>query len=177
MTVRDLDTNDSNRSTWRFKLGIFLACLVIGAWLLVPILAWTGASAAAIATVTGMIFIWNKVLILVTIAVMGKPGFQELKRTIFGVFRFPPESSIGPVRYNIGLVMFTVPLLIAILEPYAILIWPSISRNTWDEVLTDVIFLASFLVLGGNFWEKFHALFVREARVVSTTDDRPTAAP
>lgn len=33
----------------------------------------------------------------------------------------------------------------------------------WDEVLTDVIFLVSFLVLGGNFREKFHALFVREA--------------
>ncbi|WP_202902648.1 transporter suffix domain-containing protein [Rhizobium mesoamericanum] len=175
MAVSNLDANDSNRSAWRFKLGVVLACLIIGSWLLVPVLAWTGTSAATIATVTGILFIWNKVMILATIAVMGKPGFQELKRTIFGVFRFPAESSIGPVRYKIGLIMFIVPLMVAILEPYVMLMWPSISRNTWDEVLADAIFLGSFLVLGGSFWEKIRALFVREARVVWTADDLPTA--
>ena len=174
MATGDLDTSDTSGSTWRFKLGIFLVALVLGSWLLVPGLAWASASAAAIATLTGMVFIWNKVLILATIAVMGKPGFQELKRTIFGVFRLPAGASIGPVRYNIGLVMFTVPLIVATLEPYAILMWPAISRNTWDEVLADVVFLASFLVLGGNFWEKIRALFVREARVVWTENDLPT---
>ena len=33
------------------------------------------------------------------------------------------------------------------------------------KIAADMIFIASFFVLGGDFWDKLHALFVREARV------------
>jgi hypothetical protein len=32
----------------------------------------------------------------------------------------------------------------------------------------DVVFLASFFVLGGNFWDKLQALFIHGAKVVSS---------
>jgi hypothetical protein len=42
------------------------------------------------------------------------------------------------------------------------------------KVAADVIFLASFFVLGGDFWDKLHALFIREARACPP---RPLAEP
>lgn len=162
---------EPGKATWRFKLGVFLICLVGAAWLFVPILAWMQASAATIATATGIIFIWNKAVILLAVAVMGKPGFQQLKSAIFGVFRFPPESAISPARYNFGLFMFLLPLVTAVLEPYIDAAWPSLRPKLLQlQVAGDLMFLASFIVLGENFWDKFRALFVRTARVTGTTD-------
>ncbi|NVD38082.1 transporter suffix domain-containing protein [Ensifer sp. HO-A22] len=168
---------EPGKATWRFKLGILLLCLVGAAWLLVPALAWAGASAATIATATGIIFIWNKVVILMTVAVMGKPGFQQLKGAIFGAFRLPPESIVGPLRYNIGLVMFLVPLMAAVLEPYIDAAWPALRPNLWQlQLIGDLIFLASFPVLGGNFWEKFRSLFIRTVQVLDAKEEVPTIA-
>ncbi|QRM55312.1 transporter suffix domain-containing protein [Sinorhizobium sp. BG8] len=171
------ERDELGKATWRFKLGILLICLVGAAWLIVPALAWAGASAGTIATATGIIFIWNKVVILITVAVMGKPGFQQLKSAVFGVFRLGPKSIVGPLRYNVGLVMFTVPLIAAILEPYIDAAWPELRPHLWElQLLGDLIFLSSFLVLGGNFWEKIRSLFIRTARVVDTKEEFPTTA-
>ncbi|MBP1859736.1 transporter suffix domain-containing protein [Rhizobium herbae] len=152
---------------WRFKLGIVLVCIAIAMWLCVPIAAWAGVPSTRIAAITGVIFIVNKVLLLLVIAVMGKSGFQQLKSKIFGVFRLAPDTSIGRVRYTLGLVMFCVPLISASLEPYLDAIWPGLRPNIWQlQLLGDVMFLASFFVLGGNFWDKIRSLFVRGSRVV-----------
>lgn len=169
MVSRGLEEAEASTAGWRFKAGVVLLCLVLGAWLLVPIAAWFGASAGTIATLTGLIFIWNKVVILLMITVMGKAGFQELKRRVAGVFRFLPESSITPARYRLGLVMFCVPLAFAVLEPYIDAAWPGIRPGLLElQILGDLVFLSSFLVLGGNFWAKIRALFIRTARVVDT---------
>ena len=43
---------------------------------------------------------------------------------------------------------------------------PDSSSWRWIvKIAADVIFIASLFVLGGDFWDKLHALFVREARV------------
>lgn len=175
MAAPDLEV--PGKSTWRFKAGIFLLCMVGAAWLLVPVAAWAGASAGTIATLTGMIFIWNKAIILLMVAVMGKPGFQELKAKVLDVFRFSPESHIGPVRYNVGLVMFSMPLITAVLEPYIYAAWPALRPQMLGlQIIGDLMFLVSFLVLGGSFWEKIRALFIRTARVVDAAEDVSTTA-
>ena len=157
---------------WRFKLGIFLICVAVALWILVPIAASAGLSSARVAAMTGMIFIVNKVLLLLVIAVMGKAGFQQLKGTIFGYFRLAPETSIGPARYNLGLVMFCLPLISGWLEPYIDAVAPGLRPNMWQlQLLGDLMFFASFFVLGGNFWEKIRSLFIRGTRVVYRADD------
>jgi hypothetical protein len=66
------------------------------------------------------------------------------------------------VRHAIGLVMFCLPLISAMLEPYVDTIWPGLRPNVWQfQVLGDLMLMASFFVLGGDFWSKIHALFVR----------------
>lgn len=152
---------------WRFKLGIVLVCIAIALWLCVPVAAWAGVPSTRIAAITGVIFIVNKILLLLVIAVMGKAGFQELKRKIFGVFRLSTETHISRARYNVGLVMFCIPLISASLEPYVDALWPELRPNMWQlQLLGDLMFFASFFVLGGNFWDKIRSLFIRSSRVV-----------
>jgi hypothetical protein len=157
---------------WRFKVGIGIICLMLGSWLLVPVAAAVGVPGSRIAALTGVLFISNKVLLILVIAVMGKSGFQQLKRKMFGyVSGLAPtmESEVGPIRHRIGVVMFFLPLISSFLEPYVDSLWPGLRPNLWQaQMLGDVMFIGSFFVLGGNFWEKLRALFIRTARVANT---------
>lgn len=157
---------------WRFKLGIAIICLMAALWLLVPLAAAADVPASKVATLTGVLFIANKLLLLLAIAIMGKSGFQELKQRLYGyVSGLAPsaELEIGPVRHLIGLVMFCLPLISAFLEPYIDNLWPGLRPNLWQlQLLGDAMLIGSFFVLGGNFWDKVRALFIRTARVVNT---------
>jgi hypothetical protein len=163
---------------WRFKLGMAIFVLAFAIWLLVPLMAALQVSGTTLAALSGIVFVSNKVLLLVVVAVMGKPGFQHLKRHVFGyVAILAPAPKVGRLRHSFGLVMFGLPLLTTFLEPYDDYIWPALLTHSWQlELLSDVIFIASFFVLGGNFWDKIRALFVRTARVVDLGGD-PAAPP
>jgi hypothetical protein len=164
-------------SDWRFKLGMVIFVLAFAIWLLMPLMAALRVSGSMLAALSGILFISNKVLLLAVVAVMGKPGFQQLKRHAFGyVTALAPAPNVGPLRHSLGLVMFGLPLFTTFLEPYDDYIWPALLTHSWQlELLSDVIFVASFFVLGGNFWDKIRALFVRTARVVDLGGD-PAAA-
>jgi hypothetical protein len=168
MTSSISRTAESTSGGWRFNLGIAIVALMLALWLLVPLAAMAGTSAGTIATITGALFIINKVLLLLVIAVLGKPGFQQLKRHLFGyVTALAPDAMVSPLRHRIGLVMFWLPLVSAFLEPYVDSIAPGLRPNLWQlQLLGDVLFIGSFFILGGNFWDKIRALFVRTARVV-----------
>ncbi|EJO32596.1 hypothetical protein QWC_06874 [Achromobacter marplatensis] len=137
--------------------------LAFALWLLIPIAASMDTPGSRIAALTGAIFIANKVLLISCIAVMGKEGFQQLKAIVFGhAKRLAPVQKVGPVRHAIGLVMFVLPLLTSMLEPYIDQIWPGLRPNLWQlQLLGDVMLIASFFVLGGDFWNKLRGLFVR----------------
>ncbi len=152
---------------WRFKLGIAIVGLAVALWLLVLLAGALGVPAARIAALTGVVFIANKVLLLTCIAVMGKAGFQQLKGLIFGYFKtLAPGDTVGPTRHAVGLVMFCLPLLSSMLEPYVDQLWPGLRPNMWQlQALGDLMLIASFFVLGGDFWNKVRALFIRTARV------------
>ena len=156
---------------WRFKLGIGIFILAFALWLLLPLAAVMDVPGSTIAALTGALFITNKVLLLVVIAVMGKAGFQQLKRLIFGYVTDLAPETVSPLRYRIGLLMFCLPLLSSFLEPYVDSVWPGLRPNLWQlQLLGDVMLIASFFVLGSNFWDKMRALFIRTARVVDTAD-------
>jgi len=151
---------------WRFKLGLAVFVLAFAIWLLLPMAAAMKASAGAIAALSGVLFVANKVLLLLVIAVMGRPGFLQLKRYVFGyAAMLAPPPTVGPVRYALGLVMFCAPFVASLVEPYVDLVWPGLWPDIWRlELLGDLILIVSFFVLGGEFWDKFRALFIRNAR-------------
>ncbi|KJH83575.1 transporter suffix domain-containing protein [Stutzerimonas stutzeri] len=156
---------------WRFKLGIALLCLMPILWLLLPLAAAADVPGSTIAALTGALFIVNKVLLLLVIAVMGKAGFQELKQHLFrhvSGFATSADVEVSPTRHRIGMVMFCLPLLSSFLEPYIDALAPGLRPNSWAlQLLGDVLLIGSFFVLGGNFWEKLRALFIRRARVIT----------
>lgn len=162
---------------WRFKVGIALIALMALAWLLIPIEAALGMSAAAIGATTAGIAVANKIILLVAIAVMGKAGFQELKAKLF--HQLAPPAEVSPMRYRIGLVMFCLPLLQSLIETWASHIAPYLVANRlWVDIGMDAMLIASVLVLGGNFWDKLRALFVRDARVAwPKQTDADTVSP
>ena len=129
----------------------FIAALDLGA-------PWEG-----ILTVL-VVFVIPDVTLLAAIAIWGKPGYLYLKGRFFAFLKrgLPPDA-VGPVRYWIGLAMFTLPLVFAWVTPYlSTLAGGSVERLPF-AIAGDVIFLASFFVLGGDFWDKFRSLFVRRA--------------
>ena len=76
-----------------------------------------------------------------------------------------PPDRVGRVRYRVGLVMFTLPILVGWLAPYAQSLLPGYETHPlWVSLVGDGLFLASLLVLGGDFWDKLRALFVFQAR-------------
>lgn len=173
-TMSSPQDNTAPSSTgWRFKTGIAIICLILLSWVTVPLAAAADVPGPKIAALTGILFISNKILLIVAIAVMGKSGFQQLKRSVFGyVSALAPAADleVGPARHRIGLVMFCLPLISSFLEPYVDTLWPGLRPNLWQlQALGDALLIGSFFVLGGNFWDKVRALFIRTARVVNTS--------
>lgn len=164
---------DTTGRGWRFKCGVALFCLIIVMGLMIPVAAASGMAPARLATVTGAIFVGNKIILLLTIAVMGKAGFQELKGIIGGYMpRLKSDGIVSPTRHVIGLVMFCLPIITAWLEPYLDAVAPGLRPNLWQlQLLGDLMLVASIFVLGGNFWEKVRSLFIRTARVADPALD------
>jgi hypothetical protein len=155
--------------SWRFRLGIAMFILAFALWLLVPVAALMQADIGTIAALTSTVFIGNKMLLLLVVAIMGKPGFEQLKRHVLAYMAaLAPAKEVSPLRHRIGLVMFFAPLMSSFLEPYVDAIAPNLRPDSWPvQIIGDIMLIASFFVLGRNFWEKATALFVRTARVVN----------
>ena len=104
---------------------------------------------------------------------MGKAGFAELKRRMGRVQRrYGPPDTVGLTRYRVGLAMFAAPLVLGWLGPYLRdhLLHYDAQPLLWS-VSGDLVFLASFFVLGGDFWDKIRALFVHGARAALPAPD------
>ncbi len=156
-------------SPWRFNLGLgcFIAAFAIHLATLAAIVA--GANAATVGAIAALNFALNKALLLIAVAIMGKPGFYRLKQLVFGAFRrYAPPHEVGPLRYRIGLVLFATPIFLGWVSPYLQDITPTLSRHSIRAaIFGDAMLLIGLFVLGGSFWDKLHALFVREAQVSS----------
>jgi len=157
----------------RLIAGVAILLFWFGAKVLGPIIIVNtdlSVEAKALASVV-LFFGVAKICLIAIILVLGKPGFAYLKATIFKGFghafsKVAPDK-VGPVRYRIGLVMFTVPLLLAWVVPHLEDVSPRLAEQDRPlDWVMELIFMASFFVLGGDFWAKCRALFVREAVAV-----------
>jgi hypothetical protein len=156
---------------WRMKLGIAIFVLSILLPIAgIPLVSALGLSTTSTASISGALLIAAEVLGLAAIAVMGKSGFAQLKNRLLGFLRrHGPPSRVSRGRYITGLVMFTVPLLFGWLSIYIADLLPGFSDNPLPYAIAgDLLFLASLFVLGGDFWDKLQALFVHDARVITT---------
>ncbi len=151
----------------RFYVGaaIFLGSLSL--WFLVPAASAAGWSASKIASLTGGVFIGTKVGMLAAIAVMGKPGFNHLKRLLLGLFRkVGPPQQVSRERYRLGLVLFLVPVLMTWIAPYAAAIFGTSGIYGFlENRALEALLLVGLFLLGGDFWDKVGALFKHRATI------------
>jgi hypothetical protein len=150
----------------RLKLGIALAVggnvlFFTSAWI-----AWMPWSVSTKAALWGVLFFAPEAGTLAGAAIMGKENYERFRVWVFGlVGRIKPAGDIGEWRHKIGLVMFFLPLVPTYIQAYEPQWLPDSSSWRWIvKICVDLIFIASLFVLGGDFWDKLHALFVREAR-------------
>jgi len=153
----------------RFRLGAAIFIIGFCSPALIPLVTALDLPLKWKATISGALAVGIPDLFsIIAIAIMGKPGFLHLKEIIGKLIKkYGPPESVSHTRYRIGLVMFTIPLLMAWLLPYfGHLI--SIYRENMllFSVTGDLIFISSVFVLGGEFWDKLQALFIYGAKAV-----------
>jgi len=108
-----------------------------------------------------------EVFTVAAIALMGKSGYNLIKERIFSFLKkHGPPDRVSLTRYRIGLVMFLLPLIFGWLGPYGANMIPGYETHRFVvSLIGDVMFVASLVVLGGDFWDKIRALFVYDVRV------------
>jgi hypothetical protein len=160
----------------RFYLGSGVFIAAQAGWLLVPIASASGWSTARIATLSGGVFVANKIGLVSAIAILGKPGFNHLKRLLFGLLRkVGPPQQVGRRRYNVGLILLMVPALMTWVEPYAEILGPRSVYQFLQDLPLELLLLVALFLLGGEFWDKIRALFKLAAKIEIVTET--SAAP
>lgn len=108
-----------------------------------------------------------ELFMLLAVAVMGKSGFNYFKRLISIIFRrYGPPDEVSPGRYKLGLILFILPLAIALVLPY-IASHLEILQEYFLPIAIggDILLLISLMVLGGDFWDKLRGLFIQKAKI------------
>ena len=139
-------------------VGSFLAPIFI------PLVISTNWAESTKTAVAGFLALGAPELgMLIAVGILGKSGFQFLKRTLFSsLSRIVLPERVGPLRHRLGVLMFVLPLLSGWAQPYLAYLWPESSiHHPFNALVGDAIFILSLFVLGGEFWEKLRTLFVR----------------
>ena len=161
-------TTEQPRAGWRFRLG--LTILIVG-WLsplLIPVVTRTSLATEWKTIISGLLAVGiPEVFTVAAIAIMGKSGYNLIKERIFSFLkRHAPPDRVSLTRYRIGLVMFVLPVVFGWLGPYGAHLIPGYeSQRFVVSLIGDVMFVASFFVLGGDFWDKIRSLFIHNDRV------------
>jgi hypothetical protein len=154
---------EQGQSKWRLHLGLIVLVVGFLSPLLIPLVAMSSLSTEVKTVISGALAVGvPELLSVAAIAIMGKPGFDQIKIKFFAFFkRSAPADHVSRPRYRVGLIMFASPLLFGWLEPYLSRVIPGCDfQGLIINISLDVMFIVSFFVLGGDFWDKVHGLFV-----------------
>ena len=165
----DMPDKTDARSKIRFRLGATILIIGFFSPLLIPLVTATDLPIEWKATISGALALGIPELFsVIAIAIMGKSGFQHLKRNLAKLLRkYGPPETVSHNRYRLGLVMFIIPLLMALFLPYAGNLLPFYQANLIKfSIGGDVLFISSLFILGGEFWDKLQALFIYNAKAV-----------
>jgi hypothetical protein len=101
-----------------------------------------------------------------SIAILGKPSYLWIKYKFWHLFvKITKPHAVSRLRYNIGLVMFCLPIIPNYIMSFA----PNLIADAYPtrliiNICIDAIFIGSMFVLGGDFWDKLRAIFTYTAK-------------
>lgn len=137
--------------------------------LFIPLVLQSNWSAAVKSLISGVLALGvPEVFMVIAIAIMGKSGFHFLKEKIYGwMKKHGPPDRVSLMRYRIGLMMFTISILIGFALPYFWEKFEFINENLIAIIIIfDLNLIISIFILGGDFWDKIRSLYIYNARVV-----------
>ena len=150
---------------WRLRIGLTILVISFAGPLLIPVVAATDLPSGWKTALSGALALGiPEVFSLLAIAIMGKEGFDVIKSRFYRfIKKHGPPDRVGKTRYNLGLVMLIPPLLIGVLGPYFSHFIPVYDTYRLSfSIIGDLLVISSFLVLGGEFWDKVRALFIHD---------------
>lgn len=136
--------------------------------LCIPMVTRSELSVAWKTTLSGLLMAGiPELFMVITVAILGKEGYRFLKNQVLGFLKkHGPPQQVSRLRYKVGLVMFSIPLILAWLFPYLEHHFKALeSMPIYIHVMGDALLLVSLFVLGGEFWDKIRALFAYSTRV------------
>jgi len=135
----------------------------------IPVVLASGLPEWWIAAISGVLALGiPELFMVIAVAILGKEGYAYLRR-VLGRFLKPlaPPDLVSQRRYVIGLVLFTTPVLFALLLPYLDLKF-HISKDIpiYFYLISHLLIISSLFILGGNFWDKLRGLYMNRAIIV-----------
>ena len=154
--------------------GLVVFVLAFSAPLLIPLIIKLNISTALKTIISGtLIFGIPELGMLLAVIILGKDGFVYLKSQIFFWMKKTVSSgTVSRTRYHIGIMIFSVTLILGFLIPYINYFLPAAIQG-YQYLYTfsaDLLFFISLFILGGNFWDKLKSLF-RYDIIISTNTD------
>ncbi|NQU12924.1 MAG: transporter suffix domain-containing protein [Desulfobacteraceae bacterium] len=165
--VKEKTAKEETRVGWRFRFGMVLFVLGLISPVFIPLVAATGLPVGWKTAISGaLMFGMPEFLWVLAAAMMGKTGFNYMKRRFFGFFKkIAPQDTVSRPRYNVGLIMFLLPIIFAWLIAYVPHHIPGYeTHRVMMNVIGDLMLLCSLFVLGGDFWDKVRGLFIYTAK-------------
>ena len=150
-------------NSWRFRTGVTLIAIGWICPLFIPFVTKSTLSTEWKTALSGFLLVVGpEVLSFVAIAILGKDGFNFLKEKVFALLRrAAPTAKVSRTRYRAGLAIWALLFIYGSFVWYAPHLVPGYSEHRIALNLTaDFLFIVSLFVLGGDFWEKFRALFI-----------------
>lgn len=136
--------------------------------LFIPLVVASDLSTTIKSVLSGLLALGiPEIFMIIAVAILGKSGFAFLKSSIFSWFKkHGPPDTVSLIRYRIGLIMFSIPLILAIVQPYVEDHIQFMEQYRLYFIISgDIILFVSLFVLGGDFWDKLRGLFLRGAKI------------
>ncbi len=133
----------------------------------IPLLSYVSLNEEVRLVIGGlMVFGIPQVLMLLTVTILGKPGFDYLKQRLGGLLSRLLAAQVSQARYRLGLILLLIPLIVGITWPYLTFVFNVLHLYTYEIAIAgDVILILAVFILGGEFWEKLMSLFRYHSRV------------
>ena len=154
----------------RFVLGCILLATGILCGLAVPFLGFLHVTHNK-AAIVSFLMLSHHGLTFLSIAVMGQDNFERLTEPVHRAAakageKIKPAGNVSRERYRIGIIMLVTPLIVVTAMHLINEFHFKHETRVIISLTMQTMFLASFFVLGGDFWDKARALFVWDARAV-----------
>lgn len=154
-------------STPRMLTGGILFVLSLALPVFIPLIKYIALSDEARMVIAGvMVFGIPQLLMVLAVAILGKPGFAYLKQRMGKLFKRLLAAPVSHRRYRLGVLLLVIPLLMGTVWPYLAHV---VDAYKYQLAITgDLMLMLALIILGGEFWEKLKSLFVHQTRVANS---------